>query len=133
MLQVHGFAPPKKAEGRVRLIYKNVYGFSNRLCRNEKVERARQIHDKLKVDMVAYCKHLLNMQHKENCNGFNQLFKGGEAAIQLVVTHNVHKNVGRIQQGGTSLLLFGHLTEQLDYDETGKNASGLSRWTVMTL
>ncbi len=133
VLQVHGFALPKKAEGMVRLIYKNVNGFSNRLCGNGKVEWARQIHDKLKVDMVAYCEHQLNMRHKKNCNGFNQLFKGGEAAIQLVVAHNVHKNVGRIQQGGTSLLLFGHLTEQLDYNETGKDASGLGRWTVMTL
>ncbi len=31
------------------------------------------------------------------------------------------------------MLLFGHLTEQLDYDETGKDNSGLGRWTVMNL
>ena len=37
------------------------------------------------------------------------------------------------QQGGTSLLLFGHLTEQLDYDESGKDDTGLGRWSVMTL
>ncbi len=83
--------------------------------------------------MVAYCEHQLNMHHKRNGNGFNQLFQGGEAAIQLVVAHNVHENVGRIQQGGTSMLLFGHLTEQLDYNETGKDDFGLGRWTVMTL
>ncbi len=29
VLQVHGFAPPRKAEGTVRLIYKNVNGFLN--------------------------------------------------------------------------------------------------------
>ncbi len=50
-----------------------------------------------------------------------------------MVAHNVHENVRRIQQGGTSMLLFGHLTEQLDYDETGKDTSGLGRWIVMTL
>jgi hypothetical protein len=83
--------------------------------------------------MVAYCEHQLNMHHKKNVNGFNQLFKGGEAVVQLVVAHNVHENVGRIQQGGTSMLLFGHLTEQLDYDETGKDTFGLGRWIVMTL
>jgi hypothetical protein len=75
------------------------------------VERARQIHDELEVDMAAYCEHQLNMHPKKNVNGFNQLFKGGGAAVQLVVAHNVHENVGRIQQGGTSMLLFGHLTE----------------------
>ena len=67
------------------------------------------------------------MKHKKNCNGFNQLFKGGEAAVQSVVAHNVHENIGRTQQGGTSLLLFGHLTEQLDHDESGKDDTGLGR------
>jgi hypothetical protein len=61
VLQVHGFAPPRKAEGTVRLIYENVNGFLNQLCGNEKVERAREIHDKLEVDLVAYCEHQLNM------------------------------------------------------------------------
>ena len=133
VLCVHGFTPPKKAEGTVRLIYEILNGLSNRLCGNHKVERARQIHDDLEVDLVAYCEHQLNMRHKKNTNGFNQLFKGGESAIQSVVAHNIHKNVGRIQQGGTSVLLFGHLTEQLDHDETGKDATGLGRWSVMTL
>jgi len=73
------------------------------------------------------------MKHKKNCNGFNQLFKGGEAAVQSVVAHNVHENIGRTQQGGTSLLLFGHLTEQLDHDESEKDDTVLGRWSVMTL
>ena len=73
------------------------------------------------------------MRHKKNCNGFNTLFKGGEADIRSIVAHNVHKNVGRVQQGGTSLLLFGHLTKQLDQNESGKDKTGLGRWSVMTL
>jgi hypothetical protein len=73
------------------------------------------------------------MRHKKNCNGFNTLFKGGEADIQSIVAHNVHKNVGRVQQGGTSLLLFGHLTKQLDQNKSGKDETGLGRWSVMTL
>jgi hypothetical protein len=127
VLQVHRFAPPRKAEGTVWLIYKKVNGFLNQLCWNKKVERARQIHDELEVDLVAYCEHQLNIQHRRNVNGFNQLFKGGELGVQSVVAHNIHENDGRTQQGGTSLLLFGHLTEQLDHDETGKDVSGLGR------
>jgi hypothetical protein len=73
------------------------------------------------------------MKHKKNYNGFNQLFKGGEATVLSVVAHNVHENIGRTQQGGTSLLLFGNLTEQLDHDESGKDDTGLGRWLVMTL
>jgi hypothetical protein len=133
MLQVHGYTPPKKAEGTVCLIYENGNGFCNRLCGNKKVERAKEIHDELEVDIVAYCEHKLNMKHKKNVNGFNRLFKGGKAAIHSIVLHNVHENIGRVQQGGTSMLLFGHLTEQMDHNESGKDDSGLGRWTVITL
>ena len=52
---------------------------------NEKVECAKEIHDKLEMDIAVCCKHQLNMRHKKNCNGFNQLFKGGEAAVQLLI------------------------------------------------
>jgi hypothetical protein len=61
------------------------------------------------VDIAAYCEHRLNMRNKHNINGFNQLFKGGEAAIQSVVAHNTQENIGHVQEGGTSLLLFGCL------------------------
>jgi hypothetical protein len=105
ILQVHGYAPLKKAAGTVCLIYKNVHGFCNQLSRNEKVERATEIHDNLEVNIAVYCEHKFDMKHKKNCNGFNQLFKGGEAAVQSIVALNVHKNIGWIQQGGTSLLL----------------------------
>jgi hypothetical protein len=133
LLQSHGYTPPKKSEGTVRLVYKNVNGFSNQICCNQKVERSKEIHNELKVDIVAYCKHKLNMRHKKNGNGFNQLFKGVESAVQLIVAHNVHKNVGKVQQGGTSLILFGQLTEQLDPNKSGKDPTGLVWWTVMTL
>ncbi len=133
ILHVHGYAPPKKAAGTVCLIYKNVNGFCNQLSGNEKVDRAREIRGDLEVDIAAYCEHKLNMKHKKNCNGFNQLFKGGEAAVQSIVAHNVHKNIGLIQQGGTSLLLFDHLMEQLDHNESGKDDTGLGCWLVMTL
>jgi hypothetical protein len=68
---------------------------------------------------IASIKHQLNTRNRHNVNGFNQLFKGGEAAIQSAVAHNTHKNIGHVQEGGTSLLLFGALTEQLAHDEPG--------------
>ncbi len=105
-IKVHRHAPPTKAEGTVRLIYKNVNGFCNPLSGNKKIKKAREIHDELEADIGAYCEHRLNMCHKKNCNGFDQLFKGGEADIHSIVAHNMHKNIGRVQQRGTSLLLF---------------------------
>jgi hypothetical protein len=133
VLQVHGYAPPTKVEGTVRLIYKNVIRLSNKMCNNKKLERMREIHDKLEVDIAAYREHQLNMRNKKNCNGFNQLFKGGEAAVQSVVAHNVHENFGKVQQGGTSLIMFEPLTHQLDFNESGKDDTGLGCWLVMTV
>ena len=95
----------------IRLIYENVNGISNNLCNNDKVEKAKGIINDLEVDIVAYNEHHLNMQNKYNVNGFSQLFKGGEAAIHLVVAHNVHENFGKIQEGGTCLMAVGPLTQ----------------------
>jgi hypothetical protein len=106
---------------------------NNCLCGNEKVDRMKELHDELEVNMAAYCEHKLNKKHTKNVYGFNQLFKGGESAIQLIVTHNVHENIGCTQQGGTSLILFGHLTELLDHNESGKDPTGLGQWLVMKI
>lgn len=133
VLQVHGFAPPKKADGTIRLAYENINGLNTKLSDNNKVERMKELHDQLEIDVAAYCEHKINYKHKKNVNGFNQLFKGGEAAIHSIAAHNVHENVGRVQQGGTSLILFGHLTQHLDLNKSGKDPTGLGRWSVMTI
>jgi hypothetical protein len=50
------------------------------------------------------------MQHKLNKVGFNQLFWGGEAEVRSVVAHNVHvEKKWQVQEGGTSMLMFGKL------------------------
>ena len=57
----------------------------------------KELHDELEIDVAAYCKHKINFKHKMNINGFNQLVKGGEVAIQSITAHNVQENVGKIQ------------------------------------
>ena len=133
VLQIHGLFPTKKGEGIIRLVYENVNGINNRLSGNEKVEKAKEILDGLEVDIAAYNEHRLNMRHKDNVNGFNQLFRGGESAIQSVVSHNIHENISKTQEGGTSLLMFGPTTDQLDYTAEKRDNSGLGRWSVMTI
>jgi hypothetical protein len=54
VLKVHGSAPKSKGEGITRLIYENVNGLNNRLCDNEDLEKAKEIHDHLEADIVAY-------------------------------------------------------------------------------
>jgi hypothetical protein len=46
-------------------------GISNKLSNNEKEEKAKEIHNDLKVNIVAYNKHRLNMQDERYFNGFN--------------------------------------------------------------
>jgi hypothetical protein len=132
VLQIHGAAPAKKAEGVIRLINENVDGISNKLSNNKKVEKAKEIIDNLEVDIVAYNEHRLNMEDRHNVNGFNQLFKGGKAEIQSVVAHNVHENFDKVQEGGTSLMAIGPLTEYIEHDQPGRDETGLGRWSVMT-
>ncbi len=57
VLKVHGVAPASKGDGIIQLIYENVIGISNRLSNNKKVEKAKEIHDKLEVNIAAYCEH----------------------------------------------------------------------------
>ncbi len=106
VLQIHGVAPARKVEGVIRLIYKNVNGISNKLSNNDKVEKAKEIINDLEVDIVAYNKHQLNMQDRHNVNGFSQLFKGGEVAIQSVVAHTMSTNfLERYKKEGQALCL----------------------------
>ena len=132
LLRVHGIAPGKKPEGITRIIYENVNGLNTRISGNEKVEKAKDVIDELEADVVCYNEHRINIKHKQNHNGFNQLFRGGEADIRSVVAHNVHENVSRVQEGGTSMILFGSLIQQFDFEHSGKDDTGLGRWCYMT-
>ena len=95
------------------------------------MDKSKEVIDELEADVVCYNKHIFNARHKENHNGFNQLFRGGEADIISVVAHNVHKILSRVQEGGTSTLLFGPLIQQLDFNNSGKDDTGLGIWCYM--
>ena len=95
LLKVHGVAPGKKGAVVTRVRYKNPNGFNSRITRNENLEKAKEIIDELEVDVVAYSKHRLNCKHKDNRNGFSQMFRGEEIEIISTSAHNVHENIGR--------------------------------------
>ncbi len=133
MLKIYGIAPASKGEGITRLIYGTVNGLNNGLTDSKKVERAQELHNELEINIAAYNEPRLNMCHRLNVNGFNQLFQGGEAEVGSVVSHNVHENIGQIQEGGASLLMFGLITDYLCHNEPTKDKSGLGRWLVMML
>ena len=82
--------------------------------------------------MVLHTEQKVNYKHKDNRNGFQQMFQGREAEIRAIRGNNVHENVGRYQEGGTSLLLYGLLIAQSDFEHSVKDNTGLGRWTVMT-
>ena len=62
------------------------------------------------------------------------MFNGGEYDVRTVAGHNVHeKQCGKVQQGGTAIILFGPLIKQFDFEASGKDKTGLGRWVFMTL
>ena len=81
VLTVHGTAPGAKQAGIVRLLYENANGIDCRQLEGRKISKARELHHSLEADIVAYNEHRLNLRHPANRNGFNQLFRGGEAEI----------------------------------------------------
>ena len=133
LLEVHGRAPGRKGEGVTRLLYENRNGLNNRLCGNEKLDKARQIYDDLEADIVAGNEHRLNLRHKKNKNGFRQMFNGGEADIRAIAAHNTYEadEVGKVQEGGTDLLAYGELIEYYDKEGSGKDELPLGRWVFM--
>ena len=133
VLSVHGVAPGSKAEGVVRLVYENLDGLSNTIGGNDKLEKAKGIIDDLEADLACYNEHKQNLLHKDNKNGFSQLFKGGEVEVRAVAAHNSHegKQVGRYQEGGMAALVFGQLVVQYDFEASGRDESGLGRWVTL--
>ena len=100
----------------MQLIYANVNGLNSWMMDNKKLDKIRDVIDELKVDIAAFNEHQMNLQHKDNRNGFSQLFRGGDADIRSVAANNIHENLGQVQEGGTALLAFGALIEQYDYE-----------------
>ena len=80
LLEVHGVVPGKNADGIVRLIYKNVNGLNSRMTDNEKLDKIRDVIDEIEVDIAAFNEQRMNLRHKDNRNGFSQLFRGGGQA-----------------------------------------------------
>ena len=74
LLCVHGIVPGNKPDRVTRIIYENANSFNTRIGGNEKVEKAKEVIEKLESDVVCYNKHRVNTKQKQNHNGFNQLF-----------------------------------------------------------
>ena len=132
LLEVHGTPPGSKPAGVCRILYENANGIDCRQMMHPKIVKARRLHDELEADVVAYNEHRLNLKHKDNRIGFSQLFYGGEADIRSVAAHNTHENVGRVQEGGTAMMVFGPMTQHVD-PAHAKDPTGLGRWVVITL
>ena len=128
---MHGVAPGGKEDGIVRLMYEILNGLNSILSGNYKLEAFRQIIDDTEAEVVAYCEHRQNLRHKQNKNGFRHMFNGGEKYIRPIAAHNSNENVGRVQEGGTSIIAFGNLMYQFDGDRSGRDLLGLGRWTFM--
>ena len=69
-------------KGATRLIYGNGNRFNSRISNNVKFNKAEQVMDDLDPGIGANNEHNLNLKHKENKNGFSQMFNGGDCEIR---------------------------------------------------
>ncbi len=97
LLQTQGIAPNSKQDGIFRVVCENANGFNNRISGNHKIAKALDIKEDLDIDCLLYCKHRLNLRHKDNVNNFKQMFQR-EIACTAVAAHNVHEwqQAGRV-------------------------------------
>jgi len=133
VLRVHGVMPGRKQDRVTRLIYENCNSLPNRLGGNHKLEKMKDLIHEWEADLVGIVEHRQNMKHKQNVNGWNKLFRRCEEDVRSIVAHNTHENELPVQEGGTGILAFGPLIEYLDVRNSGKDTSGLGRWTMMLL
>jgi hypothetical protein len=59
------------------------------------------------------------------------MFNGGETDLREIASHNVHKSVGKYQEGGTVVLSYGNLLQYFNPEGSGRNDLGLGCWTYM--
>ena len=128
LMQMHRIAPNTKQDGVFQIMCKNANGFNNVISGNAKVAKALDIKDNLEIDCLMYCKHRLNLRHKDNKNNFKQMFQR-KIACTAVAAHNIHesKHMGRVQEGGTRAISF---EDAMGYIRiVGKDKEGLRCWS----
>jgi hypothetical protein len=84
--------------------------------------KALEIKDKLDAYGLLFCKHRLNLCHRDNKNNFKQMFKQ-EWACRVIAANNIHQNIGRVQEGGTGMVSFSDSTRYIM--QTRKDPYGL--------
>jgi hypothetical protein len=97
------------------------------LSKNEKLDKAWQVIYDLQADVVCYNEYHQNLKHKTNQNGFRKMFNGEDTELRAIAAHNVNKDKGKFQKGGTAMLVFGDLIEQFDPEGLGQDDLGLGR------
>jgi hypothetical protein len=122
LLQLHGIPPNSKQKGIFRILCKNSNGLNNQITGNLKLGKAIEIKDKLDADGLLFCKHRLNLCHRDNKNNFKQMFQC-KVACRAIAANKDHQNIGRVQEDGTGMVLFGNSTRFIM--QTGKDPYGL--------
>jgi hypothetical protein len=72
---------------------KNANGFKNMISGNSKIAKALDIKNDLGIDCLMYCKHCLNLQHKDNKNDFKQMFQWEIACTAVAAQTHMKGNM----------------------------------------
>lgn len=136
-LKVLGIAPGSKPEGITRIALQNLNGLPAKLHNNTKLEQQKSALDDLEVDIFGFNEHRNNLQHKDcRKHGISQLFNGGETMVKGIWCSNEREEIDkyvrkRSREGGTGMVAFGEMASLMDQVSSGKDETGLARWTYL--
>ena len=65
------------------MVMENMNDMPNCINGNEKLEKSKEIVDELEADILAATEHKGNLSHKDNRNGFRQMYQGGRLKSEL--------------------------------------------------
>jgi hypothetical protein len=107
------------------MVYNNVQGFPTDVDKHEKVLLTHHwIHDDQR-DLFAGVEAQINWPAMP-FEGKHSHWFHHDMAMKAISTHNVHKNIGRRQYGGTFMLAYGDFAAHIL--KSGVDPSGLGRW-----
>jgi hypothetical protein len=99
LLQLHGILPNSKQEGIFRILCKNPNRLNSQITGNLKLGKAIDIKDKLDAEGLLFCKHSLDLHHRDNKNNFKQMFQC-KVACRAIAANNVHQILGGFKKVG---------------------------------
>ena len=119
-----------KEEGMIRLVCDNFDNLNITTNYEGKLGRLRGLARRTEADLLMGSEVGVNWSAVEDKDRLDERL-ATETALRLVTAHNEHENHGKIQRGGTCLMVFDAICSTVA--TMGTDVSGLGRWCWVLL